>query len=258
MAKFHLGAFAGSLHGSTKSTTFRRNKSGIVAYDRQDPHSAPRTGTGDSAAPSRNKAAMILAGLFSAKILPVLKQGGVDTKFGSVYNKLMQNCFEQEIPADWLTNVRSPFYGKNNMGEVREILNQSFDNIDDFGTAFGGYAIMLYSGSADDTNVQLQGKFQNGNNGYTVTKDAEGKVTVHAFDGVNHTVSLTVIDGETGVPATLSGTTGTAIATAASLNAISSVTSPFYGKKIGVLLIKVDGKKIAETYDDAWLMFQTA
>lgn len=258
MALFHLGAFAGSMHGSTKSTTFRRVKSGISAYDRQDPHSAPRTDTGDSAAPSRNKAAMILAGAFSSRILPVLKRGGVATKYGSVYNKLMVNCYQQEIPADWLTNVRCPFAQKTNMGEVREAINQVFDNIDDFGTAFSMYVVLGLSGSTDTEHVQLNGKFQNGVNAYTVSKDNTGKVTVNAFDGLNHTVSVTVIDGETGVAATLSGTTGTAINCDGSLTAISSGTSPFYGKKIGVLLIKVDGKDIAESYEDCYMMYQPA
>lgn len=262
MALYHIGAFGGSLHGSTKTTTFRRSKSGIVAYDRPDPHTTNRAQS--EATATRNKVAMQMAGMMAEYLLPYLKVGGVDTKHGSEYNRLMRLMYEQGITDAFKTAPTCPFYGKNTMQETGEViatfLQESGFN---FENAWSGFL----AGQFNDATMRkdgwsaagcyIVGKFQDGVSGFLVNKDG-GNITVTALDGRVHNVSIQVMSLKTPQAVTVTGTTGVAIDVSAAAPTESSPQAYYYNKKAALLSIKVDGKKISESFSDAFLCYAPA
>lgn len=263
MALYHIGAFGGSLHGSTKTTTFRRSKSGIIAYDRPDPHTSGRRAASESPA-TRNKAAMQLTGMSAEYLLPYLNVGGVETKFGSVYNKLMRLCYDQQITADFASNAYSLLYQANTVADVSEKIAE---NIGMSGLNFTNAWQLFLSAAWNPTTVRrsdwaqdkcfVVGKFQNGVSGFIVTKNG-GNVTVTALDGLVHNVSIKVLSLKTPQAVDVTGQTGTAIDVSAAAPTDDAAASNYYQKKAALLSIKVDGKKIAMTFADAFLCYQPA
>lgn len=262
MALYHIGAFGGSLHGSTKTTTFRRSKSGIVAYDRPDPHTTHRAqGEGTT---TRNKVAMQLSGMMGEYLLPYLKVGSVDTKHGSVYNRLMRLMYEQGITDAFKSAPTSPFYGKNTMQESGEVIATFLQEGGfDFENAWSGFLAGQFNDATmrktgwSPAGCYIVGKFQDGVSGYIVTKDG-GNITVTALDGRVHNVSIQVMSLKTPQAVTVTGQTGTAIDVSEAAPTESSPQAYYYNKKAALLSIKVDGKKISMSFSDAFLCYAPA
>lgn len=260
MALYHIGAFGGSLHGSTKTTTFRRSKSGVVAYDRKDPHTTNRAERDGVA--TRNKVAMQLAGLTSEYLLPYLNLGGVETKFGSVYNKLMRICYEQMITPDFATNVRSVLYGANTISEsgakiVENIAGAEFSNAWNYFLAGQWNPSIVTASGWSQYKCYVNAKFQEGKCGFLIKKE-NGNVTITALDGMVHNVEIKVLSLATPQAVTVTGTTGTAIDVSASVPKDTNAKSMYYNYSAALLSIKVDGKKISESFADAFLCYQPA
>ena len=263
MALYHIGAFGGSLHGSTKTTTFRRSKSGVVAYDRTDPHTTNRADRDGKA--TRNKVAMQLAGQSGQYLLPYMNVGGVETKYGSVYNKLMRICYEQMIPANYATNTRSVLYGANTVSEsgtkIAENISQAAGL--EFSTAWNMF--LSASWNADiagvsgwsQFNCYLNAKFQDGVTGFLITKN-KGNVTVTALDGMVHNVEIKVLNLSNPQAVSVTGLTGAAIDVSAAAPKDSNPRSLWTGHSAALLSIKVDGKKISESFSDAFLCYEPA
>lgn len=262
MALYHVGAFGGSLHGSTKTTTFRRSKSGVVAYDRPDPHTTHRA-QGEGTA-TRNKIAMQMAGMMGEYLLPYLKAGGIDTKHGSEYNRLMRLMYEQGLTDAWKTAPSSPFYSKNSVQETGEAI-ASFIQTEgmNFENAWSGFLACQFNNATmakegwSAAGCYIVGKFQDGVSGYIVTKDG-GNITVTALDGRVHNVSIQVMSLKTPQAVTVTGQTGTAIDVSEAAPTETSPKANYYNKKAALLSIKVDGKKISESFSDAFLCYQPA
>lgn len=263
MALYHIGAFGGSLHGSTKTTTFRRSKSGVVAYDRPDPHTTHRAGRDGVA--TRNKVAMQLAGLTAAYLLPYLNLGGVETKFGSVYNKLMRICYDQMITPDFATNIRSVLYGANTVSEsgAKIVENITAGAGAEFSTAWNyllaaqwNPSIVTASGWSQ-YKCYVNAKFQEGKSGFLIKK-VNGNVTITALDGMVHNVEIKVLSLATPQAVTVTGTTGTAIDVSSGAPKDTNAASMYYNHSAALLSIKVDGKKISESFSDAFLCYEPA
>lgn len=263
MALYHIGAFGGSLHGSTKTTTFRRSKSGVVAYDRTDPHTTNRAERDGKA--TRNKVAMQLAGQSGQYLLPYMKLGRVETKYGSVYNKLMRICYEQMIPANFATNTRSVLYGANTVTEagmkIAENISQAAGL--EFSTAWN-----MFLSASWDANISgasgwsqykcyVNAKFQDGVTGFLITKD-KGNVTITALDGLVHNVEIMVLNLSNPQAVSVKGQTGTAIDVSAAAPKDANPRSLWVGHSAALLSIKVDGKKISESFSDAFLCYEPA
>lgn len=263
MALYHIGAFGGSLHGSTKTTTFRRSKSGVVAYDRPDPHTTHRAERDGVA--TRNKVAMQLAGQSGQYLLPYMNLGGVETKFGSVYNKLMRICYEQMIPANYATDPHSVLYGANTVGasgtKIAENISQAAGL--EFSTAWnmflsaGWNAGIANAAGWSQYNCYVNAKFQEGVTGYLITKN-NGNVTVTALDGLVHNVEIKVLNLSNPQAVSVTGQTGTAIDVSAAAPKDTRAQSMWYNHSAALLSIKVDGKKITESFNDAFLCYQPA
>lgn len=263
MALYHIGAFGGSLHGSTKTTTFRRSKSGVVAYDRTDPHTTNRA-LGERTA-TRNKVAMQLAGQSGQYLLPYMNLGGVETKYGSVYNKLMRLCYEQMIPSTYATNPRSVLYGANTVSEsgakIAENISQTAGL--EFSTAWNMFLTATWnvetSGASGWSQYKcyLNAKFQDGITGFLITKD-NGNVTVTALDGQNHNVEIKVLNLSNPQAVSVTGTTGSAIDVSAAAPKDTRAQSLWFNHSAALLSIKVDGKKISESFSDAFLCYEPA
>lgn len=263
MALYHIGAFGGSLHGSTKTTTFRRSKSGVVAYDRPDPHTTHRAqGVGTA---TRNKVAMQLAGLTAEYLLPYLNLGGVETKFGSVYNKLMRICYDQMITPDFSTNIRSVLYGANTVAETGEkiVENITAGAGAEFSTAWNYFLAAQWNPSIVNAagwsqyKCYVNAKFQEGKSGFIIKK-VNGNVTITALDGLVHNVEIKVLSLATPQAVTVTGTTGTAIDVSAGAPKDTNAASLYYNHSAALLSIKVDGKKISESFSDAFLCYEPA
>lgn len=263
MALYHIGAFGGSLHGSTKTTTFRRSKSGVVAYDRPDPHTTNRAERDGVA--TRNKVAMQVAGMTAQYLLPYLNVGGVETKFGSVYNKLMRICYEQMITPDFATNNRSLLYGANTVAETGAKIaeNITAGAGAEFSTAWNYFLAAQWNPSIvtasgwSQYKCYVNAKFQDGITGFLITKN-NGNVTVTALDGQVHNVSIQVLSLSTPQSVIVTGQTGTAIDVSAAAPKDNTATSMYYEHSAALLSIKVDGKKITESFNDAFLCYQPA
>lgn len=263
MALYHIGAFGGSLHGSTKTTTFRRSKSGVVAYDRPDPHTTHRAERDGKA--TRNKVAMQLAGLSAEYLLPYMNLGGVETKFGSVYNKLMRICYDQMITPDFATNVRSVLYGANTISEsgAKIVENITAGAGAEFSTAWnyflaGQWNPSIVSASGwSQYECYVNAKFQEGKSGFIIKK-VKGNVTITALDGLVHNVEIKVLSLASPQAVTVTGTTGTAIDVSSGAPKDTSATSMYYNHCAALLSIKVDGKKISESFSDAFLCYDPA
>lgn len=263
MALYHIGAFGGSLHGSTKTTTFRRSKSGVVAYDRTDPH-ATRRAERDGAA-TRNKVAMQLAGQSGQYLLPYMNLGGVETKYGSVYNKLMRICYEQMIPDNYATDPRSLFYGANTVSVSGAKIAENITVAP--GLEFSTAWCMFLSGQWNTGIANASGwsqykcyvnaKFQDGVSGFLITKN-NGNVTVTALDGMVHNVEIKVLSLSTPQAVSVTGQTGTAIDVSAAAPKDNAPQSLYFEHSAALLSIKVDGKKIAESFSDAFLCYKPA
>lgn len=263
MALYHIGAFGGSLHGSTKTTTFRRSKSGVVAYDRPDPHTTHRAERDGVA--TRNKVAMQLAGLSAEYLLPYLNLGGVETKFGSVYNKLMRICYDQMITPDFATNIRSVLYGANTISEsgAKIVENITAGAGAEFSTAWNYFlagqwnpSIVTASGWSQ-YKCYVNAKFQEGKSGFLIKKE-NGNVTITALDGMVHNVEIKVLSLATPQAVTVTGTTGTAIDVSTGAPKDTNAASMYYNHSAALLSIKVDGKKISESFSDAFLCYEPA
>ena len=263
MALYHIGAFGGSLHGSTKTTTFRRSKSGVVAYDRPDPHTTHRAERDGVA--TRNKVAMQLAGLTAEYLLPYLNLGGVETKFGSVYNKLMRICYDQMITPDFATNIRSVLYGANTISEsgAKIVENITAGAGAEFSTAWNYFlagqwnpSIVTASGWSQ-YKCYVNAKFQEGKSGFLIKKE-NGNVTITALDGMVHNVEIKVLSLATPQAVSFTGTTGTAIDVSAGAPKDTNAASMYYNHSAALLSIKVDGKKISESFSDAFLCYEPA
>lgn len=263
MALYHIGAFGGSLHGSTKTTTFRRSKSGVVAYDRPDPHTTHRAERDGVA--TRNKVAMQLAGLTAEYLLPYLNLGGVETKFGSVYNKLMRICYDQMITPDFATNIRSVLYGANTISEsgAKIVENITAGAGAEFSTAWNYFlagqwnpSIVTASGWSQ-YKCYVNAKFQEGKSGFLIKK-VNGNVTITALDGMVHNVEIKVLSLATPQAVTVTGTTGTAIDVSAGAPKDTNAASMYYNHSAALLSIKVDGKKISESFSDAFICYEPA
>lgn len=262
MALYHVGAFGGSLHGSTKTTTFRRSKSGVVAYDRPDPHTTNRA-QGERTA-TRNKVAMQLAGMSSEFLLPYLNVGGVETKFGSVYNKLMRLSYEQMISDDFATNPRSVLYEANTVEEAGAKIAENLTSAGSmFSTAWAMFLAVNWNPSVptqagwSQTKCYVNGKFQAGVSGYIITKN-NGNVTITALDGKVHNVTIKVLSLVTPQATDVTGTTGVAIDVSNAAPTETDARSLYNGYKAALLSIKVDGKKISESFADAFICYQPA
>lgn len=263
MALYHIGAFGGSLHGSTKTTTFRRSKSGVVAYDRTDPHTTNRAERDGVA--TRNKVAMQVAGQSGQYLLPYMNLGGVETKYGSVYNKLMRICYEQMIPANYATDPRSVLYGANTVGEsgikVAENITQAAGL--EFSTAWNMFLSASWNVGISTASgwsqfkCYVNAKFQNGVTGFLITKN-NGNVTVTALDGMTHNVEIKVLSLSNPQAVTVTGQTGTAIDVSAAAPKDTRAQSLWYNHSAALLSIKVDGKKITESFSDAFLCYEPA
>lgn len=263
MALYHIGAFGGSLHGSTKTTTFRRSKSGVVAYDRPDPHTTHRAGSDGVA--TRNKVAMQVAGQSSQYLLPYMNLGGVETKYGSVYNKLMRICYEQMIPSNYATDPRSVFYNANTVAEsgtkVAENISQAAGL--EFSTAWNMFLSAGWNTSIANASgwsqykCYVNAKFQDGVTGFLITKD-NGNITVTALDGLVHNVEIKVLSLSNPQAVSVTGTTGTAIDVSAAAPKDTRAQSMWYNHAAALLSIKVDGKKISESFSDAFLCYEPA
>lgn len=263
MALYHIGAFGGSLHGSTKNTTFRRSKSGVVAYDRPDPHTTNRAERDGVA--TRNKVAMQVTGQSAQYLLPYMNLGGVETKYGSVYNKLMRICYEQMIPADYATNPRSVLYGANTVAESGTKIAQNISQAAglEFSTAWNMFLSAAWN--VDIANASgfsqfkcyVNAKFQDGVTGFLIAKN-DGNITVTALDGQVHNVSIQVLSLSTPQSVIVTGQTGTAIDVSAAAPKDTRAQSLWYNHSAALLSIKVDGKKITETFADAFLCYQPA
>ena len=263
MALYHIGAFGGSLHGSTKTTTFRRSKSGIVAYDRPDPHTTGHHAAAVQTA-NRNKIAMQLAGMMGEYLLPYLNVGGVETKHGSVYNRLMRLMYEQGLTDAWKTAPRSPFYGKETLQNCADVIATFLsENGTNFENAWSGFLAGQFNDETQgktgwsSAGCYVVGKFQDGVSGYIVTKDG-GNITVTALDGRVHDVSIKVMSLKTPQAIDVTGQTGTAIDVSAAAPTESSPQAYYYNKKAALLSIKVDGKKISMSFSDAFLCYAPA
>lgn len=263
MALYHIGAFGGSLHGSTKTTTFRRSKSGVVAYDRPDPHTTHRAERDGKA--TRNKVAMQLAGISAEYLLPYMNLGGVETKFGSVYNKLMRICYDQMITPDFATNIRSVLYGANTISESGEkiVENITAGAGAEFSTAWNYFlagqwnpSIVTASGWSQ-YKCYVNAKFQEGKSGFLIKKD-KGNVTITALDGMVHNVEIKVLSLSSPQAVNVTGTTGTAIDVSTGAPKDTNAASMYYNYCAALLSIKVDGKKISESFDDAFLCYDPA
>ena len=262
MALYHVGAFGGSLHGSTKTTTFRRSKSGVVAYDRPDPHTTRRAQ--GEATTTRNKVAMQLVGMMAEYLLPYLKVGSVDTKHGSVYNRLMRLMYEQGITDAFKSAPTSPFYGKNTMQETGEAIAAFLSaNGLSFENAWSGFLACQFNDATmrkegwSEAGCYIVGKFQDGVSGYIVTKNG-GNITVTALDGRVHNVSIQVMSLKTPQAVTVTGQTGTVIAVSDAAPTESAPQAFYFKKKAALLSIKVDGKKISMSFSDAFLCYEPA
>lgn len=263
MALYHIGAFGGSLHGSTKTTTFRRSKSGVVAYDRPDPHTTHRAERDGVA--TRNKVAMQLAGLSAEYLLPYLNLGGVETKFGSVYNKLMRICYDQMITPDFATNIRSVLYGANTISEsgAKIVENITAGAGAEFSTAWNYFLAAQWNPSIvtasgwSQYKCYVNAKFQEGKSGFLIKK-VNGNVTITALDGLVHNVEIKVLSLATPQAVTVNGTTGTAIDVSAGAPKDTNAASMYYNHSAALLSIKVDGKKISESFSDAFLCYEPA
>lgn len=263
MALYHIGAFGGSLHGSTKTTTFRRSKSGIVSYDRPDPHTTRRA-AGDGKA-TRNKVAMQLAGQSGQYLLPYMNVGGVETKYGSVYNKLMRICYEQMIPVNYASNPKSVLYGANSVAEsgtkIAENISQAAGL--EFSTAWNMFLSAAWnvdiSGASGYSQFKcnVNAKFQDGVTGYLITKN-NGNVTITALDGMVHNVEIKVLNLSNPQAVSVTGQTGTAIDVSAAAPKDTRAQSLWYNHSAALLSIKVDGKKITESFSDAFLCYEPA
>lgn len=263
MALYHIGAFGGSLHGSTKTTTFRRSKSGVVAYDRPDPHTTRRAARDGKA--TRNKVAMQLAGLSAEYLLPYMNLGGVETKFGSVYNKLMRICYDQMITPDFATNIRSVLYGANTISEsgAKIVENITAGAGAEFSTAWNYFlagqwnpSIVTASGWSQ-YKCYVDAKFQQGVTGFLITKN-KGNVTITALDGMVHNVEIKVLNLSHPQAVSVTGQTGTAIDVSAAAPKDTNAASMYYNYCAALLSIKVDGKKISESFSDAFLCYDPA
>lgn len=263
MALYHIGAFGGSLHGSTKTTTFRRSKSGVVAYDRTDPHTTNRAERDGKA--TRNKVAMQLAGQSGQYLLPYMNVGGVETKYGSVYNKLMRICYEQMIPANYATNTRSVLYGANTISESGTKIAENISQAPglEFSTAWN-----MFLSASWDANISgasgwsqykcyVNAKFQSGVTGFLITKN-KGNVTITALDGMVHNVEIKVLNLSNPHAISVTGQTGTAIDVSAAVPKDTDPRSLWTGHSAALLSIKVDGKKISESFTDAFLCYEPA
>lgn len=263
MALYHIGAFGGSLHGSTKTTTFRRSKSGVVAYDRTDPHTTNRA-LGERTA-TRNKVAMQLAGQSAQYLLPYMNLGGVETKYGSVYNKLMRICYEQMITPDFATNVKSLLYGANTVAEssMKIAENITAGAGAEFSTAWNYFLAgqwnpsIVNAGGWSQYKCYVNAKFQDGVSGFLITKN-KGNVTVTALDGRVHNVEIKVLSLSVPQAVSVTGTTGNAIDVSAAAPKDTIATSMYYEHSAALLSIKVDGKKISESFSDAFLCYEPA
>lgn len=263
MALYHIGAFGGSLHGSTKTTTFRRSKSGVVAYDRPDPHTTNRAARDGVA--TRNKVAMQLAGQSGQYLLPYMNLGGVETKYGSVYNKLMRLCYEQMIPSTYASNPRSVLYGANSLSESGAKIAENITQAPgmEFSSAWNMFLSAAWnvetSGAAGWSQFKcyVNAKFQDGVTGFLITKD-NGNVTITALDGNTHNVEIKVLNLSNPQAVSVTGTTGTAIDVSAAAPKDTRAQSLWYNHSAALLSIKVDGKKITESFNDAFLCYEPA
>lgn len=263
MALYHIGAFGGSLHGSTKTTTFRRSKSGVVAYDRPDPHTTHRAERDGVA--TRNKVAMQLAGQSGQYLLPYMNLGGVETKYGSVFNKLMRICYEQMIPANYATDPRSVLYNANTVGEsgtkIAENISQAAGL--EFSTAWNMFLSAGWNTGISNASgwsqfkCYVNAKFQDGVTGFLITKN-NGNVTVTALDGMVHNVEIKVLNLSNPQVVSVTGQTGTAIDVSAAAPKDARAQSLWYNHSAALLSIKVDGKKITESFSDAFLCYEPA
>lgn len=263
MALYHIGAFGGSLHGSTKNTTFRRSKSGVVAYDRPDPHTTHRAERDGVA--TRNKVAMQLAGQSSQYLLPYMNLGGVETKYGSVYNKLMRLCYEQMIPSTYATNPRSVLYGANSVSEsgAKIAVNISQAAGLEFSTAWNMFLSASWNVEKADADgwsqykCYVNAKFQDGVTGFLINK-SNGNVTITALDGMVHNVEIKVLNLSNPQAVSVTGQTGTAIDVSAAAPKDTRAQSLWFNHSAALLSIKVDGKKITESFSDAFLCYEPA
>lgn len=263
MALYHIGAFGGSLHGSTKTTTFRRSKSGVVAYDRTDPHTTNRA-VRDGVA-TRNKVAMQLAGQSGQYLLPYMNLGGVETKYGSVYNKLMRICYEQMIPANYAADPKSIFYNAKTVSESDTKIAENITQAPglEFSTAWNlflsaGWNTGIANASGwSQFKCYVNAKFQNGVSGFLITK-SNGNVTVTALDGMTHNVEIMVLNLSNPQAVTVTGQTGTAIDVSAAAPKDARPQSLWFNHSAALLSIKVDGKKITESFSDAFLCYEPA
>lgn len=263
MALYHIGAFGGSLHGSTKTTTFRRSKSGVVAYDRSDPHTTNRADRDGVA--TRNKVAMQLAGQSAQYLLPYMNLGGVETKYGSVYNKLMRICYEQMITPDFATNTRSVLYGANTVAETGMKIAENITVAAgiEFCTAWNQFLSAAWNPTIiaktgwSQYKCYVNAKFQDGVTGFLINKN-NGNITVTALDGQVHNVEIKVLNLLTPQAVSVTGTTGTAIDVSAAAPKDTNPQSTYYNHAAALLSIKVDGKKITESFNDAFLCYEPA
>lgn len=263
MALYHIGAFGGSLHGSTKTTTYRRSKSGVVAYDRPDPHTTHRAERDGIA--TRNKVAMQVAGMSAEFLLPYLNVGGVETKFGSVYNKLMRISYEQMIPANFAADPRSVLYGANTVTESGTKIAENITQAPglEFSTAWNMFLSASWNvGIANASGwsqykCYVNGKFQSGVSGFLINKNG-GNVTVTALDGLVHNVEIKVLNLSNPQAVSVTGQTGTAIDVSAAAPKDARPQSLWFNHSAALLSIKVDGKKISESFSDAFLCYEPA
>lgn len=252
MAKFAMGALTSYVKGSTKNSTFRNTKAGVVVYDRIDP--AKWGGKyGMEQIMSRAQFNFMVACDLAAKLGVLPANATIAAKRGTKYNEFVKLLIAADPFAGIIENVQSTAYGQ----QATKKTWLDFLNDTNAGGGFGEYQLAVnvlarfIVGGADSTLPAKQICKGVGNASYVVTLAATGVASVAVSNLVNKSrkVKVLVIDGMNAarfevvndvIPALSQKT----IATTLVPTKVTNQSSAWYDKFVSITIVMADNRPV--------------
>lgn len=197
MAKFSMGALTSYVKGSTKNSTFRNTKAGVVVYDRIDP--AKWGGKyGNDTILSRAQFNFMVACDLAAKLGVLPANATMASKKGTKYNEFVRVLIDADPYKCLILEARSAMYGEQpTIGNWNTFFAgiKTSESYGDYQAA--GYLLADFLvGSSEGGNNSAQLTKGVGNATFNVTKvaAAEQKITISNLVNKSRKVKVLVID----------------------------------------------------------------
>lgn len=197
MAKFSMGALTSYVKGSTKNSTFRNTKAGVVVYDRIDPAKWGGKYATDTIL-SRAQFNFMVACDLAAKLGVLPANATMASKKGTKYNEFVRVLIDADPYNQLILSLRSPMYGNQpTIGNWSAFVSARKTALSYGDYQVAGYILTQFivgSSKGGENIAQLTKGVGNATFSVTKVAAAEQKITISNLVNKSRKVKVLIID----------------------------------------------------------------